>query len=299
RARRTPAGPGARRARGPPSSSRSRSGRPRSDPARRRPARPPSRRTRGRAFEAVVAPRSGRSSYRLEPFEIEDRRRAVRPEDGPDATPDVGRSEEPVQQDGVGAVEPDEREREGRIERRTVDVPTCDGPRLDGSLGTAFRVGNEPGEAAFAEDPCRQVRDAAIGAPRTEERSAVTERLEERRVAHPGRVAERHRELSFDPADGHGMYSAVAAATSSRRSVRSRGRKYAISRIEPVRSSRGRHTASTASPIRTSSGATSPSLWRKPPSLDPSILITAGSSGSSSGRMSHVTWQIENVSTVP
>src|SRR5439155_17423596 len=100
------------------------------------------------AFEAVVAPRSGRSSYRLEPFEVEDRRRAVRPEDGPDATTDVGRSEEPVQQDGIGAVEPDEREREGWIQRRTVDVLTCDGPRLDRPLGTAVRVGNELGETA-------------------------------------------------------------------------------------------------------------------------------------------------------
>ena len=62
-----------------------------------------------------------------------------------------------------------------------------------------------------------------------------------------------------------------------------------MSRIDPVRSSSGRHTASTAIPIATSSGATSPSLCRNPPWLAPSIRITAGSSGGSTGCMSHDT----------
>ena len=72
-----------------------------------------------------------------------------------------------------------------------------------------------------------------------------------------------------------------------------------MSRIEPVRSSTGFHTASTAMPMLTSSGATSSSLCRNPPALAPSSRITAGISGGSSATMSHRTWQIENVSTVP
>ena len=72
-----------------------------------------------------------------------------------------------------------------------------------------------------------------------------------------------------------------------------------MSRIDPTRSRAGFQTASTSIPARTSSGATSPRRCRKPPSLVPSSRITAGICGSSSGCMSHVTWQIENVSTLP
>ena len=129
-----------------------------------------------------------------------------------------------MQQDRVGAVEPDERERHRWVERPAIDVLTGDGPRLHGPVGTALGVGHEPGEAAFAEDPCRQVGDTAVGAPRAEERPAVPERLEEGRVADPRRIAEGDRELSLDPADGHGVISA-AAATSSRSGTGARGRK--------------------------------------------------------------------------
>ena len=71
-----------------------------------------------------------------------------------------------------------------------------------------------------------------------------------------------------------------------------------MSRIDPVRSPTGFHTASTFMPIVTSSGLISPSMCRNPPS-EPSIEITAGSSGSSSGCMSQRTLQIENVCTTP
>jgi hypothetical protein len=71
-----------------------------------------------------------------------------------------------------------------------------------------------------------------------------------------------------------------------------------MSRIDPVRSSAGFQTASTAIPMLTSSGATSPSMWRRPP-FEPSIAITAGISGTSSGSMFHRTWQIEYVCTTP
>ena len=123
------------------------------------------------------------------------------------------------------AVRAEIEEQAARFTAETEHVLASDGPGLDGPLRAALGVGRQPGQAAFAEDPCGHVRDPAVGAPRAEERSAVTERLEEGGVAHARCVAERHGELALDPADGHGVISTAAAATSSRSGAGSRGRK--------------------------------------------------------------------------
>ena len=72
-----------------------------------------------------------------------------------------------------------------------------------------------------------------------------------------------------------------------------------MSRIEPVRSSRASTRPRPPSRCRRRRARPRRACAGTRPELAPSSRITAGISGGSSGTMSHRTWQIENVSTVP
>ena len=146
-------------------------------------------------------------------------------------------ADQAVHQHRVGAVELDEADRHRLVQRLAVDADVADRERLERPARTALGVGRELREAPLAEDPRRQVRVRTRLAARPEQDAAIAERLEERGVAHAGRVVERDRHPAADGPRHH----APPPAT---------GRKYAMSRIDPVRSSSGRHTASTAIPIR-------------------------------------------------
>src|SRR5581483_4659803 len=148
---------------------------------------------------------------------------------------------------------------------------------------TDLDVGRELRKAALAEQARGHVGVAAPVAARAEDHAAVPEGLEKRLARDARGVAVGHGDRARPPPDLVRPSDPLDHGAPPRT-----GRKYAISRIEPVRSATGFHTASTAIPTRTSCGSTSPSTCRNPP-LEPSIAITAGISGVSSGFMSQLT----------
>src|SRR6266508_3045640 len=226
---------------------------------------------------AVTALRPALLCLRLcqgEPQDVQDRAGALgrRPKDDLHALTDlewlVAGVEEVMEQDRVGPIEANEPQRDRPVERIALDADEPDRERGGRTARAELDIGGELGEAPLAA--------------RSEERAAVPERREERLTSHAGRVSMRDGEVAWPPPDlvwaGHLLPHQASLL----------GRKWAMSRIEPVRSPSGFHTASTSIPMRTSSGSTSPSRCRSPPS-EPSMDTTAGISGDSSGCMSQDT----------
>src|SRR6266508_5476270 len=237
---------------------------------------------------AVTALRPALLCLRLgqdEPQDVQDRAGPLlgRANDDRHPLPDlqglVAGVKDVVQEDRVGPVEANEPQRHRAVEGLAVQAGESDRERDEGASGADLDTGVELGETPLAEQPGRHVRVGAPLAARSEERAAVAERREERLTGHAGRVSMRDGEVARPPADlvgpGHLLPHQSCLL----------GRKWAMSRIEPTRSPTGFHTASTSIPMRTASGSTSPSMWRNPPS-EPSMEITAGISGGSSGCMS-------------
>ena len=192
------------------------------------------------------------------------------------------RSSDAMEQDRVGPVEPDEPERLGPVERLALEpakpivneTSSPPGrPRCPAASSAKHRSQNSrAGTYVYAHCSHREPRST----PRS--RSAV-------KNASPATPGVYRCPTGKSPSHRR---TRPGGRSSRARITSLLGRKYAMSRIEPVRSPTGFHTASTAMPIVTSSGATSPSMCRNPPS-EPSIAITAGISGSASGSMSHRT----------
>src|SRR2546426_6275517 len=134
-------------------------------------------------------------------------------------------AEQSVHHHGVRAVEPDQPDRHGLVERLAVDADATLRPGHELAARPALDARVQLGQAAFAEDPGREIRDAAVLAAGPEENAAVSQHLEELRVSDAWCVPEADRQLAANRARHYAFPS--------------RGRKCEMSRIEPVRSAAG------------------------------------------------------------
>src|SRR5919201_1209595 len=182
-----------------------------------------------------------------------------------------------MDQHRIGPVEPNRAERFGGIERLALDATEHDRERHELAAGSDHGVGRQLREAAFAEQPGGHVGVAAMGAPRAEQDTAFAQSREAGFPGHAGRVPvtdghaarpaanlARSRDLlEHQPGPFSGGLPLAPSRSLLEPPDPRLGLKYAMSRIEPVRSPTGLHTASTAMPTRASSGSTSPSMCRK------------------------------------
>src|SRR4029453_6309545 len=162
--------------------------------------------------------------------------------------------EHPMDQHRVRAVWPNGAERLGLVERLPFDPDEYDRERDELAAGTDLGVSRELREASLAEHARRHVRVRAMLAPRTQEDAPILQRREERVARDAWRVPVTDGQVALPAPDLFGTRDLLEHQPLLL------GRKYAMSRIEPMRSATGFHTASTFMPIFTSAGLISPKI---------------------------------------